>query len=109
LEAKMSRPNVILVLIVVGAVLLALSVACGGGAEEPPAPPPAQESTGDLSGEELVEARCTRCHGSETTTGAAKTAQRWESTVDRMIAKGAELTDAEAQVLVDYLTENYGP
>jgi cytochrome c2 len=97
------------VLIVVGVVLVALAVSCGGGAEEASAPPPAEESTGDPSGEELVEARCTRCHGLETTTGAAKTPPQWESTVDRMIAKGAELTDAEAQILVDYLAENYGP
>lgn len=105
----MRKRNVIPVLIVVGAVLLALAVACGGGAEEPSAPPPAEESPGDLGGEELVEARCTGCHGLETTTGAAKTPQQWESTVDRMIAMGTELTDAEAQVLVDYLAENYGP
>lgn len=105
----MSRWNVIPVLVAIGVVLLGLAVACGGGAEEPSAPPPTEESTGDLSGEELVEARCTRCHGLETTTGAAKTPPQWESTVDRMIAKGAELTDAEAQVLVDYLAETYGP
>ena len=105
----MSKRSVIIALVVVGVVLLGLAVACGGGADEPSAPPPTEESTGDLGGEELVESRCTRCHGLETVTGAAKPPQQWESTVDRMIAKGAELTDAEAQVLVDYLSETYGP
>ena len=105
----MSKRNVIPLLILVGVALLALAVACGGGAEEPSAPPPAEESAGDLGGEELIEARCRRCHGVETVTGAAKSQAQWESTVDRMIAKGAELTDAEAEILVDYLAETYGP
>jgi hypothetical protein len=57
----------------------------------------------------LLQARCTRCHGLDRVQAAAKTQADWEATVERMRAKGAELTDAEAQLLVEYLAETYAP
>ena len=36
-------------------------------------------------------------------------ADEWEKTVTRMVGNGAQLTDAEKSVLVEYLAENYGP
>jgi cytochrome c5 len=115
--------------------VVALAVACGGGqgpavqTPEPertptavvsPAPetpavemsPTAAESPAppaELGGEELLQARCTRCHGLDRVQAAAKTQADWEATVERMRAKGAELTDAEAQLLVEYLAETYAP
>jgi hypothetical protein len=40
---------------------------------------------------------------------ASKSQAEWETTVKRMRGKGAELTDAEAQTLVEFLAETYGP
>jgi hypothetical protein len=40
---------------------------------------------------------------------ASKTQAEWEATVARMRGKGAVLTDAEVQVLIEYLAETYGP
>jgi len=99
----------ILVLILVGLVIVGLVVACGGAQEEPAAPPPEEEPSGELAGEELLETRCARCHALDIVEGATKTQAEWESTVQRMIAKGTELTDGEAQVLVEYLAKTYGP
>jgi hypothetical protein len=99
----------ILLLALLGLVIVSLVVACGGAQEEPATAPPEEETSGELSGEELLEARCTRCHALDIVEGATKTQAEWESTVERMRAKGAELTDAEAQVLVDYLASTYGP
>jgi len=99
----------ILLLAVLGLVILGVAVACGGAAEEPAAPPPEEETSGELSGDQLLEARCARCHALDVVEGATKTQAEWDSTVQRMIAKGAELTDAEAQILVQYLAETYGP
>ena len=106
----MSRRYLILVIIAAGLLLLGLAAAaCGGGGQEPPAPPPAEGPSGDLTGEELLEARCTGCHGLDQVKSASKTESEWEATVERMRGKGAELSDAEAETLVDYLTETYGP
>ena len=88
--------------LVVGSVLLLLVLglvlaACGG----------AQEPAGDLDGEALVQERCTQCHALSTVTGAQKSRDGWQSTVESMIAKGAQLNDAETAAVVDYLTEAY--
>jgi cytochrome c-type biogenesis protein CcmH/NrfF len=105
----MSGKKLVLSTVLVGLVILGLVVACGGAQEEPAAPPPEEETSGELSGEELLQARCAQCHGLDIVESATKTQAEWESTVERMIAKGAELTDAEAQILVEYLAETYGP
>jgi cytochrome c5 len=82
--------------------LVAASVlsACGGGTSEEPV---------SIDGETLLQERCTECHGLERTTSAQKTRAEWDSTVTRMVNKGAELSDEEQAVLVDYLAETYGP
>jgi len=72
-------------------------------AEVSPAPP------SEAGGEELLQARCTRCHTLDRVQAAAKTLAEWETTVERMRGKGAELSDTEAQTLVEFLAETYGP
>ena len=80
----------------------------GGGQapaeEEKPAAPPAS-----VDGETLVQERCTKCHGLERVTGVQKEREGWEQTVDRMIAKGAELDESEKAAVIEYLAEAYGP
>ncbi len=106
----MSQRWVLLFLVVIGLVLLSLAaVGCGGGGEEPPVPPPTEGASGVLGGPELLEARCTRCHNLERVQAAGKTQTEWETTVERMRGKGAQLTDEEAGILVDYLAETYAP
>ena len=87
-----------LFLLLLGLVL----AACAGAQESGGDPAPA-----DLDGKALVEERCTQCHNLETVTSAKKSRDAWQSTVERMIGKGAELNDAETTVVVDYLTEAY--
>jgi len=89
--------------------LLALIAACGGGQE--PAQPPSPPSTPPplAGGAELLQERCTRCHTLDRVMAATKTQAEWEATVERMRGKGAELTDDEAQILIEYLAETYGP
>jgi hypothetical protein len=78
-------------------VLLLLSLllaACGG--QDPPA---------QLDGQALAEERCGVCHDYQRVESAAKSADAWASTVDRMIERGAQLNDAERQAVIDYLAE----
>lgn len=94
-----------------------LAVACGGGGE-PPQPPSASPTPTEtlaplppssVSGAELLQNRCTECHSLDMVMAASKTQGEWEATVTSMRDKGAELTDEEAQILIEYLAETYGP
>ena len=73
--------------------------------------PPQNPTAGPAEPEGLVllEERCTVCHGLDRVERAQKTREAWVSTVDRMVSIGAQLSDAEKEVLVAYLAETYGP
>lgn len=99
-----SRKAVFLILFV-GLLVVALVIACAEK-EEPtqvPTSPPM------VSGAELLQERCAACHGLNQVHRATKTQAQWEVTVDRMREYGAQLTDDEAQILIEYLADNYGP
>jgi cytochrome c5 len=113
----MKRKDLVCSAIVVGFVVVAVLAACGGGGPEPETPVTEKTPTGmvspappaELGGEDLLQARCTRCHTLDRVQAAAKTLDEWEATVERMRGKGAELTDTEAQTLVEFLAETYAP
>jgi cytochrome c5 len=56
----------------------------------------------------LLEERCTVCHTLDRVERSQKSREEWESTVARMVGRGAQLTDDERAVLIDYLTARYG-
>lgn len=58
-------------------------------------------------GKTLLEERCVSCHGIERTTSETGSLSQWTRIVDRMIGKGAQLTDAEKAVLIQYLADTY--
>jgi len=103
----------VVTLIAVGLIFVALLAACGGSSEEPtqaPAPDTAvPEQAPAEDGEALLEARCSVCHSADRARQVTKTHDEWDQTVTWMIDKGAQLTEAEKTVLVDYLTDTYGP
>ena len=85
---------------------------------EPTATPPQEEPTetpeptvapAEPSAEVLLEERCAECHGLDRVERAQKSGEEWATTVDRMVGYGAELSQAERTVLLDYLVETYGP
>ena len=102
----------VVILIAAGLILMAVLAACGGSSEEPtqaPAPDTAvPEQAPAEDGEALLEARCSGCHSADRARQTTKTRDGWDQSVTRMIDKGAQLTEAEKAVLVDYLTEMYG-
>jgi hypothetical protein len=55
--------------------------------------------------ETLVKERCTKCHTLAPIEVSRKTHQEWETTVYRMMDKGARLTSHEAKAVIDYLTQ----
>jgi len=76
----------------------------GPGNVEKTSPGEAQSKA--LDGKTLIEARCTRCHGTGKIYGHAKANRKhWEEIVDSMIKKGASLNDAERETVVNYLAD----
>jgi virginiamycin B lyase len=60
-------------------------------------------------GKEVVEAACTTCHGTSLFTGNRFSKSDWEYVVNDMIDRGALITADEVPIIVDYLTEHFGP
>jgi mono/diheme cytochrome c family protein len=54
-------------------------------------------------GKAVMEARCGDCHGLEKITSKTKDRAAWQTTVNRMISKGASLNAEEKAALIDYL------
>jgi hypothetical protein len=83
--------------------------------EEPDTPtaPPTEDpepTTGPIEeeGRALLEERCTVCHTLDPVEASQKSRQVWEETVARMVEYGAQLTDDEQAVLIDYLADAFG-
>ena len=54
----------------------------------------------------LVEKTCgTGCHSLDVVTTQRRSAQEWTAVVQHMVARGAQASDAEAKVIVEYLTK----
>ena len=68
----------------------------------------AQDDLPDGHGKELVERMCVGCHGVETVIAVNMPEALWASTVVNMVARGAAGTEEEIDIVIDYLTENFG-
>jgi mono/diheme cytochrome c family protein len=68
---------------------------------------PTEEAPATLEGKSLLEERCTVCHGLGGVERAKKTEEEWKTTVERMVGKGAQLNEAEQELLIQYLAETY--
>ena len=65
----------------------------------------------DRPGRNQVIANCSLCHSLDYITMNAKILDRagWEKTVGKMInVMGAPIDDADKQIIIDYLAQNYG-
>jgi cytochrome c5 len=52
---------------------------------------------------------CASCHDTRVIQTAAKDQAEWTTTVDNMIARGADVSPADRDVLIPYLTRSHGP
>lgn len=77
--------------------------------EEPTETPDPAAAGDEPQGQVLLEERCTVCHTLDRVERAQKSRESWVDTVDRMIGYGAQLSDSERTILLDYLVEVYGP
>ena len=62
---------------------------------------PSAETASD--GDAAINEVCTRCHSRIRIDGANKTAEEWDSTIERMIGYGADPTDAQKAAIREFL------
>jgi mono/diheme cytochrome c family protein len=71
--------------------------------------PASAEEGAQPTGQQLFETNCKMCHPIERPRSKRKTREGWETTVKRMKnINGAPISDEEASLIINYLTETYG-
>ena len=68
---------------------------------------PPTEEPATLDGQSLLQERCTGCHDLGRVERSEKTEEEWKATVERMVGKGAQLDEAEQELVIKYLAETY--
>ncbi len=63
----------------------------------------------DGKGKDLVEDRCSTCHGLDLLFAEHDSKQQWSGIVNHMVSRGATGTSEELATIVDYLAANFGP
>lgn len=69
----------------------------------------AQVSAPKDPAKELFESVCSGCHTLERVKMQQRSKQEWRESTAAMIDQGAVLTPEETNMLLDYLTKNFGP
>lgn len=59
-------------------------------------------------GKELVESRCTLCHGLEKISGEKRRKDEWSGAVKNMVERGLSATPEEIQKITSYLSTQFG-
>ena len=60
-------------------------------------------------GKAVVDRACAKCHGMTSVSRERNTRGRWAAIVDDMIGRGADVSDADFDKVVDYLAKRFGP
>ena len=94
-------------LLVLPASLLAAALAFSDGAMSQPRPGASALPPG--AGQRQVQAACSGCHAITVITSKHYSASKWEQVVDRMVDRGARVSDADFDVVVAYLASKFGP
>ncbi len=84
-------------------VIIVFTSACSSGSSNT-----TPSSTSALDGATLVQQRCSVCHPIGRIESSNHTAAQWNTIVNTMISRGAQLTPEEKTVVVNYLAANFG-
>lgn len=72
-------------------------------------PQPPTDKLADGPGKKLVERACLSCHAVRVVISKRASEDEWADEIDKMVARGAILTDDEADQVIEYLAAHYGP
>jgi competence ComEA-like helix-hairpin-helix protein len=67
-----------------------------------------QSALPDGAGKDVVQKLCSSCHEVEAVIASRRTRIGWERNVDDMISRGAEGSDEDMSLVVEYLTRYFG-
>ena len=87
------------------ALLIALSVCCAAHAQRKPA---AAVGFPDAPGKDVLVSKCFQCHAPTMWMDLRQDRRAWESTLYRMVGRGALWTEDEVRQMSDYLGSTYG-
>ena len=73
------------------------------------APKPAPAAAAAASGKEILQRRCFQCHQASMWGSLRQDRRAWESTLYRMVGRGALWTEDEVRAMADFLAETRGP
>jgi cytochrome c5 len=77
------------------------------GLVQPTAAAPDDPSIAAAEAQALLNERCKRCHSLQRVTSFKGDLAAWEIVVNDMIDRGADLSDEEKAILLQFLVENY--
>jgi cytochrome c5 len=69
---------------------------------------PAADAFPDAPGKEVLLSKCFQCHGPSMWSAQRQDRRAWESTLYRMVGRGALWTEDEIRAMADYLGATYG-
>jgi cytochrome c5 len=87
-------------------VSIVIVLACGTAAAQQPSR--SQAGFPDAPGKEVLVAKCFQCHGPNMWTPQRQDRRAWESTLYRMVGRGALWTEDEIRAMAEYLGTAYG-
>jgi len=87
-------------------VAIVIVLACGTAAAQQPAR--SQAGFPDGPGKDVLLSKCFQCHGPTMWMAQRQDRRAWESTLYRMVGRGALWTEDEIRAMADYLGANYG-
>ena len=61
------------------------------------------------AGKEVVARVCSECHGTDNIRKKRLSEDDWGTTVSQMVDEGAQVSGDDVMVIVEYLTQNFGP
>jgi hypothetical protein len=70
---------------------------------------PVHDKLPEDKGKQETARVCTGCHTIDTVITERHDRVGWQKVVDTMASRGADGTDEELKLIVDYLTKNFGP
>ena len=93
----LSGKHVVLFALPLTAAALVTALAATAGAQQPD------------RGEQILNASCSGCHDLRPIQTSAHDKEGWNDVVQNMLQKGADVSDADVPVLVNYLVDAHGP
>jgi competence protein ComEA len=98
--------------VIAASALIALPLLYAYGQTKLDKPDPPEVSASllpDGPGKEVVLKKCVACHSVRNVIAKRATADDWAQVVTQMIGRGATMSDDDANTIVDYLADHFGP